>query len=256
MPDIKFNCPECTQRIAVDWTAAGLNVDCPACRSTLVIPATSESAATVSVRRKLAVPAGGQDALYAELEKRKTELDSAVAESLKLRADAEKAQNEAEQARAERETFRSANEKATGDVKKLRDELDKLASVRDILRNSSKQQEPALDEQSKKEIQVLRSSLLTLQRERDELSTKLTAMSHLRDQLATLTTERSKLALESSEARRDADALRSEVTSLQSRYKQADAHAEEWKSQLSAMQRERDELLTKAKGVESLPAEL
>jgi len=43
MPDLKFRCPECTQKIAVDIAAAGLRVDCPACMSTVIIPASAEA---------------------------------------------------------------------------------------------------------------------------------------------------------------------------------------------------------------------
>ena len=255
MPDIKFRCPECSQKIVVDSSATGVRVDCPMCRSTLVIPATEWSTVTVAVRRELAVLAGSADALYAELEKRKAELDAAVAESVKLRTAAEEAQGEVEKVRAERENFRNASEKAAEDMKKLRGDLDALASERDGLR-SAREQEPARDELTKKEVEELKASLATLQRERDEFSVKLAAMASLREQLAELTAERSKLAVSNSEAFHDADSLRAEVTSLQARHKQADAHAEEWKRQLTVAQRERDDLINKVRGAESLPAEL
>ena len=38
MADIRFHCPECRQKIAVDESAGGMQVDCPNCRSTLIIP--------------------------------------------------------------------------------------------------------------------------------------------------------------------------------------------------------------------------
>ena len=67
MPDIKFRCPECSQKIVVDSSAVGVRIDCPLCRSTLVIPATEWAPVTVAVRRELAVLAGSADALYTEL---------------------------------------------------------------------------------------------------------------------------------------------------------------------------------------------
>ena len=70
MPDIKFHCPECSQKIGVDETAAGLSIDCPTCRSSLVIPVSSAAPVAVTVRRKLAVLAGSADSAYAELERR------------------------------------------------------------------------------------------------------------------------------------------------------------------------------------------
>src|SRR5688572_5957481 len=36
MADIKFLCPECSQKIAVDAAAVGVRVNCPACHSTLI----------------------------------------------------------------------------------------------------------------------------------------------------------------------------------------------------------------------------
>lgn len=36
--DIKFNCPKCDQKIAVDPSAAGAELDCPSCAQTLVVP--------------------------------------------------------------------------------------------------------------------------------------------------------------------------------------------------------------------------
>ena len=52
MADIKFHCPECQQKIAVDESAAGLKVDCPKCRSALVIPAAATAPVQVVTRRK------------------------------------------------------------------------------------------------------------------------------------------------------------------------------------------------------------
>ena len=49
MADIKFQCPECRQKIAVDGSAGGLQVDCPNCRSTLTIPMTSDENAGMVV---------------------------------------------------------------------------------------------------------------------------------------------------------------------------------------------------------------
>lgn len=37
--DIIFNCPNCDQELAVDQSGAGTQIDCPACGTTLTIPA-------------------------------------------------------------------------------------------------------------------------------------------------------------------------------------------------------------------------
>ena len=54
MADIKFHCPECEQKILVDDTAAGLQIDCPSCRSALIIPAQDGAPAQVVTRRQAA----------------------------------------------------------------------------------------------------------------------------------------------------------------------------------------------------------
>lgn len=38
MPDIRFNCPECGDKLAVDEKGAGLRVPCPVCKATITIP--------------------------------------------------------------------------------------------------------------------------------------------------------------------------------------------------------------------------
>jgi chromosome segregation ATPase/DNA-directed RNA polymerase subunit RPC12/RpoP len=36
--EIKFECEDCGQRILVDAAAAGMNLDCPSCRATVLVP--------------------------------------------------------------------------------------------------------------------------------------------------------------------------------------------------------------------------
>jgi hypothetical protein len=38
MSDIKFNCPQCGQLLAVDATGAGLTVACPKCNQAIIVP--------------------------------------------------------------------------------------------------------------------------------------------------------------------------------------------------------------------------
>src|SRR4051794_4903636 len=90
MADIKFRCPECAQKIAVDAAAVGVRVNCPSCHSTLIIPPTSDAPIVVVARRKMAVVAGSMDALYKDIEQKQQALEAAVTESKKLREEAEK----------------------------------------------------------------------------------------------------------------------------------------------------------------------
>src|SRR5580700_5374026 len=94
MADIRFQCPECRQKIAVDDNAAGMQVDCPNCRSSLVIPRVSEEAAEITVRRRLVSATGHADSAYEELERKQKELASALQEAARWRADTEHSREE------------------------------------------------------------------------------------------------------------------------------------------------------------------
>ena len=47
--DIVFNCPNCTQELAVDQSGAGSQIECPACGETITIPAASGKVTTGSL---------------------------------------------------------------------------------------------------------------------------------------------------------------------------------------------------------------
>jgi hypothetical protein len=44
MADIRFFCPTCGARLAIDASVAGYRVDCPECGQRLTIPSTSDPA--------------------------------------------------------------------------------------------------------------------------------------------------------------------------------------------------------------------
>src|SRR5688500_2870142 len=94
MADIKFHCPECQQKIAADGSAGGMQLDCPNCRSTLVMPVDSSAAVTFVARRSLVAHATSTDSAYEELERKHKELALALDESAKLRADTERSRAE------------------------------------------------------------------------------------------------------------------------------------------------------------------
>ena len=94
MADIKFHCPECRQRIAVDQSAASMQVDCPNCRSTLIIPTVSEVVPEITVRRRLVAAGGGANTAYEELDRKQKELALALQEAAKWRADTERSKAE------------------------------------------------------------------------------------------------------------------------------------------------------------------
>src|SRR5882757_1742516 len=94
MADIKFQCPECWQRIAVDESAAGMQVDCPNCQSTLVIPRISEGKVEVVTQRKLVVHRNPAGSAYEELERKHKELAAALDDSARLRAESDRSRAE------------------------------------------------------------------------------------------------------------------------------------------------------------------
>ena len=49
MSDIKFNCPQCGQRIICDACASGLEANCPACQTCVIVPSLAETTVTPPV---------------------------------------------------------------------------------------------------------------------------------------------------------------------------------------------------------------
>ena len=52
MNDIKFNCPQCGQHLAVDATGAGLTVTCPKCGTSILVPQLARLAASPAPPRR------------------------------------------------------------------------------------------------------------------------------------------------------------------------------------------------------------
>ena len=98
MDEIKFRCPECTQKIAVASTAKGVKIDCPTCHSRLVIPPSGDAPVEVLIKRQLAVIGGDSDAVYAELKVAQSAAEKAAAESQRLSAELEQLRNESAKA--------------------------------------------------------------------------------------------------------------------------------------------------------------
>ena len=106
MAEIKFRCPECTQKIAVEASAAGVKIDCPTCHSRLVIPNSETGPVEVLVRRNLAIVGGSSDAVYAELQKVQAKAEKAVEELNQL---SEKHTSALQDAQKEKETLTAAH---------------------------------------------------------------------------------------------------------------------------------------------------
>lgn len=63
--DVIFNCPTCEQELAVDASAAGSEIQCPTCNTTLVIP-TPDKAKSVSDSQNVPSPSDSSAVTLAE----------------------------------------------------------------------------------------------------------------------------------------------------------------------------------------------
>lgn len=206
MADIKFECPECKQRIAVDETASGLEIDCPTCRSSLVIPATAGAVPKVLVHRKLAVDAGSIERTAAELTEAKSASEKLKEEVKALRAESEVSKNAA----AELKRQLNAATEAKSDAKHSREELEaaqkrcvdldsKLAASIAAMANHA-----AL----LRDLQSIRGELSARTEERDKLKTALETVKAGAKSKATSETA---FVEKISALERERDALRAEI---------------------------------------------
>jgi len=60
MPDIKFSCPHCEQRIAADSGYGGMQISCPGCNGGLIVPETEAPAPPPAVELVSSAPAGAR----------------------------------------------------------------------------------------------------------------------------------------------------------------------------------------------------
>ncbi len=195
----------------------------------------------------------GNDALRRELEAKQRELESAVAESSRMRARHDEVLAQADQFRAERERLRVTGEAHQAELKKLREDLALTTSERDSLRG--RVLAPAFGTGSE-EIERAKADLATLEREREEYKAKLSALPPLREQLSSLTAERAKLLVAVSEGKRDADALRAEIAGLQARLHHAEAREKDHARQMMEIGREQNDLKTRLASTETVTKEL
>ena len=156
MADLKFHCPECDQKILVDDSAAGMQIDCPSCRSALLIPAQAGTPAQVVTRRQQAVGAGAAGSAYEELDRKQRDLTAALDEAAQLRTESDRARTE---------------------VNRLRDDLAATARERDGLRATGLEFNRLKDEESrfKIELEKTREELTRERQERETLARRLAA---------------------------------------------------------------------------------
>ena len=99
MAKIKIHCPECSQRIGIDESAAGSTGDCPTCGSSLAIPSDPTQPVRILVRRPLPPGALLPDEENEETTRLKKDLAAAHEELTRLRTQLEQSTHEFERFR-------------------------------------------------------------------------------------------------------------------------------------------------------------
>ena len=232
MDEIKFRCPECTQKIAVAATAKGVKIDCPTCHSRLVIPASADAPVEVLVQRRLAVEGGDSDAVYAELKKVQSAAEKAAAENQRLSAELGQSRGESakagEQAKAElmaleltcdslreeaeaakrmRQQLSEANDgKATEDNQRLNAEIERLRAEHE-----------KAGEQARTDLAALQATCDALKAEAEAAKQQGSKLSEPQGKKAAAENQRLRAALDRLRAEQETAAgqAKSELTALQ-----------------------------------------
>jgi len=221
MSDIKFYCPSCGRKMAIDEQAAGLLVHCPDCRTTVTVPRESQPAppaiATVTPSppapptkppappvpenrvpekppRPISIPPPAPKPVEAppsaELEKQKSELARVTAELNTTRIDRDNLTKQLSEATAE---IASLRQQVTGENHRHEDamtELEKkLAAGNSALNAAQEAGQIAVTERDalKNEKSQLQEELASVQKERDALNNERT---RLTDELHAVRVER------------------------------------------------------------------
>ena len=186
MDEIKFRCPECAQKIAVEAAAAGVKIDCPTCHSQLAVPHTGTGTVEVIVRRKLAIIGGSADEVYAELQKAQAQAAKATEELNQSRAMHTAALQEA---RNDVDTIAAAREALEKEAAALRPLRDELAAAQKSLSDAAARE--AQMEAASASAAALRAELSDIQAAHAETQSRLAAVN---GQFAALQGERDEFA--------------------------------------------------------------
>ena len=269
MADLKFRCPECTQKIAVNASAAGVKIDCPTCHSRLVIPRTETSPVEVLVKRKLAIVGGSADEVYAELQKAQVQAEKATDELEKLKARHTAELQEAKKVADALQVTHAALEKEGAALRPLRGEL---AAVKKDLTDAAEREKhlkgaaasaakllteltgmQATFAETQNRLITATEQLAAVQHERDQLSKEAAATAELREQLADArkeierATKDAETAITAHAAQLDGargieTGVRAELAAVQTRHAQAESRLAEQAATLTKLETERTEL--------------
>ena len=226
MAEIKFRCPECEQKIAVEASAAGVKIDCPTCHSQLTIPRTATDKVAVNVRRKLAIVGGSADEFYAELQKAQAQAAKATDELNQVRGKQEAALQEFKK---DVDSLRSAKESLEKEATALRPVREELTAVKKSLAEATARE--AQSKAAAASAAALRAELTGLQATHAETQSRLAnateqlaALQCERDQFAKTAADATELREQLADARKDiARATKDAETSVAAHAAQLDA---------------------------------
>ncbi len=241
MADLKFHCPECDQRLAVDESAAGMQIDCPQCRTALIIPASSSDPVKLVSKGRIPALAGAADSAYEELERKQNELSSALEEAAKLRAESERAKSELVRLRQDLAAASDRSitpavspvaERMSTENAQLRAKLADAEAARELLADRAAALEarpaPAPPATDANEVAIWKQQIEVLRGEMTRSQEALTAVTAERDRLKVET-------VHATEALRDFDTAKATLV-------RREARIDELTASEAAILRERDEL--------------
>ncbi len=243
MADLKFHCPECDQRLAVDESAAGATIDCPNCSTTFIIPTIMGERAKVVARTKQPALAGRSDSAYEELERKQNELSVALEEAARLRGESERSNSELAKLRGELVAAVAdrtiapvvparppVDERVLGENEQLRAKLAAAEAARELLgaRLAALQSAPPPGEPAVPSAEELgwKQQLEDLRREFAEVQTGLAAANVARDHLK-VEAEQTVAAL------RDFEGVKAQLSETQARLAQLTTVAEDRQRELN-----------------------
>jgi chromosome segregation ATPase/ribosomal protein S27E len=178
MADFRFHCPVCQQRILVDDSAAGISIDCPSCRSVLVIPSGPLATVEVIEKRHPSAVGAGAESVVLQLNQKKKELEQALAESARWKAQSEGTQEELRKLRAEievtkleREHLRQRHEQVDMELRQLNFELQQHAGPATRVAALAA---VASDQEAQKEVQALKDRIAAVEKEREDARVEAT----------------------------------------------------------------------------------
>jgi chromosome segregation ATPase/DNA-directed RNA polymerase subunit RPC12/RpoP len=206
MADLKFACPECKQRILVDDGAAGVQIECPMCRSTVVIPARASDPVQVIKRRRHVVATFGSSLADDELKARQKEFEAVAAESKNLREEAERSGKEIAKLREALQAAAAERDRLRATTDQTGVELGRLKTEEKFFKTELEKARSVLDEAQKK-TSTLEQELKAKTKALEDANSAQGALEEARGEVTRILRERDTALAEAGKAKQELKAL-------------------------------------------------